>query len=136
MEHLIIQLAFALGGPWEGVIGTLNAIAHVPTDFNQVSRFFDVLLALWFVFLLIYGLRRLPVSYTLFSLVLFLPAVTKILDNNTFMSVSRYLLPIFPLFVIQDYITHPRPARITIAVFSLMGQLLLVYMFYRWIWVA
>jgi hypothetical protein len=122
--------------PWEGVVGTLRAMAHARTDANQVSRFFDVFLTLWFVFLFIYGLRRLPVSYLLFSLVLFLPAVTKILDNNTFMSVSRYLLPIFPLFIMHDQVTQPRSARIAIALFSLAGQGLLVYLFYRWVWVA
>jgi hypothetical protein len=122
--------------PWEGVVGTLRAMAHSPTDLNQVSRFVDVGLTLWFVFLLIYGLRRLPFTYTLFSLVLLLPAVTKILDNNTLMSVSRYLLPIFPLFVIQDAVTRPRSARIAIALISLVGEVMLVYMFYRWVWVA
>lgn len=122
--------------PWTGIIGTLQAMSHSFTDLNQVSRFFDVCLTLWFVFLLIYGLRRLPVTYTLFSLVLFLPAITKILDNNTLMSVSRYLLPIFPLFVVQDFVTHPRSARIFIALCMLAGQVLLVYMFYRWVWVA
>jgi len=128
------NLRFAM--PWEGIFGTLQRMALEPVDLRAMSKFFDVLLALWALLLLAIGLRRLPFQYTLYALALLIPSLTKILDNNTLMSLSRYVLPIFPLFVLHDRVLISRGTRILVAAVFLTGQVLLAFMFYRWMWVA
>ena len=128
------HLRFAM--PWEGIFGTLQLMALEPVGLRAMSKFFDVLLALWALLLLAIGLRRLPFQYTLYALALLVPSLTKILDNNTLMSLSRYVLPIFPLFVLHDRVLISRGTRILVAAVFLTGQVLLAFMFYRWMWVA
>lgn len=128
------HLRFAM--PWEGIAGTLQRMAVEPLGLRVMSKFFDVLLAIWALVLLSIGLRRLPFQYTLYALVLLFPSLTKILDNNVMMSLSRYVLPIFPLFVLHDRVLSSRGTRILVAAVFLIGQVMLAFMFYRWMWVA
>lgn len=128
------HLRFAM--PWEGIVGTLQRMAIEPVGLEALSKFFDVLLAVWALVLLVIGIRRLPFQYTLYAAALLLPSLTKILDNNVLMSLSRYVLPIFPLFVIHDRLLASKGTRIIVAMVFLTGQALLLLMFYRWMWVA
>lgn len=125
------------GWPWEGIIGNLRLMAAQQThSVNTVSQFYDVLLALLAVFLLAAGLRRLPVSFTLYSAVLLLPALVKILDNGSLMSLLRYVLPLFPLWFTLDRLLPTRGTRFAVAAFFLFSQGVLLVLFYRWVWVA
>ncbi len=128
------HLRFAM--PWEGILGTLEMMAREPVGLVAMSKFFDILLGVWALVLLVIGLRRLPFQYTLYALVLLVPSLTKILNNDTLMSLSRYVLPIFPLFVLHDRMLTTRGARIAVGTVFLAGQALLAFMFYRWMWVA
>jgi hypothetical protein len=128
------HLHFAM--PWTGIFGNLELMSHENLSLNTVSQFYDAFLAIWAVILLIYGIKHIPFSFTIYAVVMIIPALTKILDNNTLMSVSRYLLPIFPLFVSQDQFFRDRGVRAFWAFFFLASQGLLLYMFYKWVWVA
>lgn len=125
-----------LAWPWTGLIGNLYEMSKAPIGSWTISQFYDVLLALWAVTMLIIGLRKMPFSLVLYTTVLLIPALVKILDNNLLMSVSRYMLPLFPLMVVTDRLFKTRGTRFAIAAFSLASQAWLLYLFYMWVWIA
>ncbi len=85
-----------------------------------------VLLAL-FGLLLIAGLRRLPVAYTLFALPQLVLLATRI-QPTPLTSTSRYLLVIFPMFVVLALIPWPR-VRLAWAITSTLFLAILVQAF-------
>jgi hypothetical protein len=85
-----------------------------------------VLLAL-FGLLLIAGLRRLPVAYTLFALPQLVLLATRI-QPTPLTSTSRYLLVIFPMFVVLALIPWPR-VRLAWAITSTLFLAVLVQSF-------
>ncbi len=91
---------------------------------------FHVLLGLAAVFLVVKEWRFLGVSYTLFSLLLILPAFLR------FTSLGRYLIVVFPLFVALGKVTGAK--RTYLVVLSLESALLVIFtfMFSHWYWVA
>jgi hypothetical protein len=122
--------------PWEGVIRNLGVMANIPLHGSMLALFYDAVLVLWAVFLLVKGLRKLPLSFSLFSLLLLLPSLVKVRQDGTLMSFLRYVVPIFPLFITQAQLLKDRRVQASWALFCVLSQGILLFMFYRWNWVA
>jgi hypothetical protein len=91
-------------------------------------------LLLLFGVLLLVGIRRLPAAYTLFALPQFVLLATRI-QPTPLTSTSRYLLVIFPAFVVLALIPWQR-VRIAWAITSLLFLAVLVQEFQRGSYVA
>jgi hypothetical protein len=127
--------------PWEGIFGNLSLLAgHTlgipsPYKFNLVALVADLLLACLCVYWLIDG-RRLPAEYLVYSWALLLVALAKVEASSALMSVSRYTLSIFPIFVAQALRINRKWALWSFCAASALAQIALLVCFYRWIWVA
>ncbi len=87
----------------------------------------NLVLLLLFGLLLVAGLRRLPVAYTLFALPQLVLLATRI-QPTPLTSTSRYLLVIFPMFVVLALIPWPR-VRLAWAITSTLFLAVLVQSF-------
>ena len=94
---------------------------HDPLQFVNLA-----LLAIFGV-LLIVGLRRLPVAYTLFALPQFILLATRI-QPTPLTSTNRYLLVVFPAFVVLALIPWRR-ARLAWAITSTLFLAVLLQSF-------
>ncbi len=96
-------------------------------DRNDPLQFLNLALLVLFGLLLIVGLRRLPVAYTLFALPQLVLLATRI-QPTPLTSTSRYLLVIFPMFVVLALIPWPR-VRLAWAITSTLFLAVLVQAF-------
>lgn len=124
------------GFPWTGIISNASMLAHQPFRIFSISLYFDLLLGLWAVFLFFRGEMNLPGVYSLFSIAMLLPAMMKLRADNTYASLSRYVLSVFPLFITQAQLLKHRPWQIFWGIFCIVSQGLLLFIFYKWEWVA
>jgi len=91
-------------------------------------------LAMWLgaVALTAYGARKLPISYTAYSVITLLVIVA----NDNFVSVNRYLLPLFPIFLLLTKLTQdkhiPRAPLLGVSA-ALMGFWLLLFVNGYWV---
>jgi hypothetical protein len=76
-------------------------------DHHDPLQFVNLGLLVLFVVLLLAGIRRLPVAYTLFALPQVLLLATRI-QPTPLTSTNRYLLVVFPAFVVLALIPWPR----------------------------
>ena len=76
-------------------------------DRHDPLQFVNLALLVLFGVLLLAGLRRLPVSYTLFALPQVLLLATRI-QPTPLTSTNRYLLVVFPAFVVAALIPWER----------------------------
>ena len=96
-------------------------------DRNDPLQALNLVLLALFGLLLIAGLRRLPVAYTLFALPQLVLLATRI-QPTPLTSTSRYLLVIFPMFVVLALIPWPR-VRLAWAITSTLFLAVLVQSF-------
>lgn len=96
-------------------------------DHHDPLQFLNLALLVLFGLLLIAGLRRLPVAYTLFALPQLVLLATRI-QPTPLTSTSRYLLVIFPMFIVLALIPWPR-VRLAWAITSTLFLAVLVQSF-------
>lgn len=96
-------------------------------DRHDPLQFLNLALLVLFGLLLIAGMRRLPVAYTLFALPQIALLATRI-QPTPLTSTSRYLLVIFPMFVVLALIPWPR-LRLAWAIISTLFLAVLVQAF-------
>jgi len=86
--------------------------------------------------LIIVGLRKLPLYYSAFTIP---PMIVPLLSPSSvhpLMSMPRFVLPLFPLFVMIALLVTNRKAGIGLAIASSIGLILLTMQFAQWYWVA
>jgi Gpi18-like mannosyltransferase len=96
--------------------------------------YLEIVIAILFLLLIVYGHRRLDVSYTLFALIAYLiPSL-----SGSFSSFPRYALAIFPAFILGGYIVKniPKIYRIVYLGISLFLLLLSTALFTRGYWIS
>lgn len=96
-------------------------------DRHDPLQFLNLALLVLFGLLLIAGLRRLPIAYTLFALPQLVLLATRI-QPTPLTSTNRYLLVIFPMFVVLALIPWPR-VRLAWAITSTLFLAVLVQAF-------
>lgn len=86
--------------------------------------------------LIVIGLRKLPFYYSAFTIPPMLVPLFSPSSVHPLMSMPRFVLPLFPLFVMVALLVANRKTGIALAIASLIGLVLLTMQFALWYWVA
>ncbi|HWK81766.1 MAG TPA: mannosyltransferase family protein [Thermomicrobiales bacterium] len=100
------------------------------------SQVFDVIVILGAIVLVLIGLKRLPLYYTAFVVP---PLVVPLFSPSSvfpLMSMPRFVLPLFPLFVMIALLIPNRRVGLVLAGVSTVLLILLTMQFAQWYWVA
>ena len=116
--------------PWEVV----DAAWTWAIERSDPLQAFNLVLLIGFGVLLVVAARRLPISYTLYALPQFLLLATRI-QPTPLTSTNRYLLVIFPVFVVLALIPWAR-VRLAWGITSILFLALLLTEFQRGTFVA
>lgn len=124
--------------PWTGLFTNWSVLAGapLPQGFNRIALGFDLASAVLAIVLLSWGARDLPVALSLFAWPLLLSMLMKVQRPSVLVSVSRYTLSIFPLFITLAQKLRGWVPTVAWAVLSFACQLYLVGRFTSWLWVA
>ncbi|MCL4369650.1 MAG: hypothetical protein M1380_01905 [Chloroflexi bacterium] len=111
---------------WLAVPGTdlLFAAQRILSGAAYHIDFFGLLMAVAFLLLLVVGFARLEVGYSLYALLFFLAPLSRASPLIPLMSFSRYLLLLFPCFVVLAIWGKRRWFHLTVVLLSI---LLLLY---------
>ncbi len=125
--------------PWQGIAADVGAVIAQPDLGTLLSfKLFDPLSAILFALCGALAFRRLNLPLAGFLVVMWLSSVIKVNDAGYTTSISRYMLALFPAFIVIGMVAArwPRFARLGVGIFS--GILLSVYLllFLIWFWVA
>src|ERR1700730_13076093 len=125
--------------PWAGIVQALvDLFWNQPFgSFNEAHIILDLSATIGFIALTIAGWRKIRTSYTLWSVILLLytllsPSTTQ---HDTLISYQRFVLEIFPAFIILAMITtkHPRLHQALMIIFpSLLAILSILFVMNRW----
>jgi hypothetical protein len=129
----------AFGWPWEGIIRDMQAIFADPSSASLFSfKLLDPLCALLFLGCTMLAFRRLNLSLAGFLLVMWVISVTKLNADGYTTSISRYMLALFPAFIVLAIETArwPKLARMGFAVASALLLSCYLFLFLIWWWVA
>ncbi len=127
------------GFPWEGIVGTVQLLFGKQVEYDVTPHLVKVvnLVITFLAIFLLYKLRKkIPVSMSIYSWVMLLVAIGKIDENNVLVSVTRYVLIIFPLFWGLALLIKQRYQKILYFVTGIILQIILLVSFYWWFWVA
>ncbi|MEN6408096.1 MAG: glycosyltransferase family 39 protein [Anaerolineaceae bacterium] len=127
-----------VGLPWEGWVNAAVGLAKgsLPPPYNGFSVTFDLLLGLLAAITLVVGTKKLPVSLSLFGWVTLLSALTKLSSSGAVISLSRYALSVFPMFIVLGLTVKKPGLRLAWMAVSLACQAILLLLYYGWGWVA
>ncbi len=127
--------------PWLGIFYCIKALSVSPFLFQR--NLSDLLFTLIPLGILIIGWKHLPLHYTLFSLVMILYVLCyPVLDQQNpdlthipLTSVPRYLLVVFPIFILLgQWSKHPRLAQILITTsLILFGLNIVLFVTQNWV---
>ena len=123
--------------PWEGLL-TAFRVLWKSFPLWSPSVFFDLVFTVLFLILLLRRTHKMPLSLAAMSwgiLILMLTQVRNDGDLTMGASLLRYVLAIFPGFIILAQAMSQKWSKITWAV-SFAAQILLLWWFYYWLWVA
>lgn len=133
----IWELHFAW--PWAGLWGNLTAILGF-SGFEATSNLmlvYDLLLTCIAIVALVGIGRKFPVAYQVYAWAMLLSVMTKISNSNQLVSMSRYLLTIFPLFIaLAIWLQKRKGVALVWYALSLASQIFLFYVFSMWGWVG
>jgi hypothetical protein len=128
-----------IGWPWSGpvnnVLGLLGGKGSV-APFSLFSLFLDLFVVLLFVSSVIVAFRVLPKEYVVLMLSLFLPALMKLSERGFLVSVSRYVIPVFPVFLVLARVGRRSRFNRSWLYISFFLQAIASAVFFLWRWVA
>jgi hypothetical protein len=111
----------------------------IETLFSGNATYIDILnltVTALFIFLMIWGWKKIPLEYNMYTVFSLLIILTRIVENQPLMSMSRYSLTLFPCFYALSLAAdHPYLRRVIIYGSILLG-LYLSGQFFLWGWVA
>jgi len=121
--------------PWQGILADLSALI-TSHDLALLFSFklLDPLTAILFALCAILAFRRLNLPLAAFLVVMWLSSLIKVTADGYTTSVSRYMLAIFPAFIVLGMliVRWPRLARLGMVLVA--GILLSIYLFFFLIW--
>lgn len=121
--------------PWKGFIKQIQLILNLGKD-QHIFLLVSLFLGLLFVVIVGYGLKNLPIEYSLLSLGLFIFHLSKIHLYTPLQSISRYILPIFPAYLILARWGEYRWFHIIWSFISIVLFVVLSFMFINGGWVG
>ncbi len=133
------------GWPWEGIAGNFTSLAGfrlLTTPINPLAQVTDLAAILFLIVmagLMVTRWRDFPVSYTLYTVAGLLLVLTKLDDQGLLVSVSRYTLSLFPVFLyaaVKQREPLPPWVNLLLVGAGLTIQAVLLICFARWIWIA
>ena len=127
-----------IGLPWEGIIHNLFAISgqFPPHGGSLFSMSLDLFSALLFIILTIAASRVLPREHLLLMVVLLLIALTRVDQYGVMRSMSRYMLALFPGFLVLARAGRRTAFHWPWIIFSLTLEALASALFFLYFWVA
>ncbi len=142
-----INTCHTLGGEPDGVSwGWVSDFARSPTWATLTSTEWRVAVAnsdvlelvvtVLFLVLTLFGLRLLPWYQTAWVIPGMLIPLLQPSEVHALMSMPRFVLVLFPLFIVLGMLLRPRWIRIPAAVFSVTLLVLLTTQFALWYWVS
>jgi len=86
--------------------------------------------------LVLIGIRKLPFYYTAYTVPALLVPLFSPSSVHPLMSMPRFVLPLFPLFVMLALLIRDRRLGVVLGVLSTIGLVLLTMQFASWYWVS
>lgn len=128
---------YQVAAPWDVVISSWSYIIRKPSEPSAGIEFLNLLCLVAFSAIALVGARRLPLAYTLYALPSLGLLFFRRMWLSPLMAVNRYVLVLFPCFVVIALWLAPRPKLATAwLVLSLVLQLVLFQYWVRWGFVA
>ncbi len=119
--------------PWESY---LYAIRIILSGHSYYIDMLNLIVAILFTILFLYGWKKIPFEYNLFSGFSLLIILSRIVENKAFNSMLRFSLTLFPLYFVLGLVSEDaRYRRIIIYTFIALN-LYLSQEFFSWGWVA
>jgi 4-amino-4-deoxy-L-arabinose transferase-like glycosyltransferase len=125
--------------PWQGITQDLSTLITHPDIGNLLSfRLFDPLTAIIFLVCAVVAFRRLNLPLAVFMAIMWLSSVIKVTVPGETTSISRYMLSLFPTFIVLGLaFTHwPRFIKLGVMLVSLLLLSAYLFIFLIWGWVA
>ena len=127
-----------VGWPWEGVVNNALALVGLRAygDLPPFPVFLDLLAAVLLVGLVIGAFRRLPREHMLLMGPLLLLSLVRVNDQGLLRSMSRYVLPLFPGYILLARAGARSRFHWPWICSSFALQALASAVFFLWFWVA
>ncbi len=123
--------------PWTGIIGNAQVLLGIQAyATGRGAIFLDLVLTLAAIALLVKGIKALPVEYTLFNLVLILPALLKVNPDGLLVSMSRLVLVLWPNYLLLGILGRKPILHWFTIVTGMVLQAVSSALFFLWFWVA
>jgi hypothetical protein len=124
--------------PGWGIIRTIDAILHQQDMLNPFTAIMDGAFSLLATILCVQGFfrkERLPFSYLVYLLVSLIIITTYVIETKELGSSSRYLLVLFPMYILQAQIWKGKTIRLVWFAFSMLLSIMLLGGFYAGFWI-
>ncbi len=119
--------------PWETYLFALKTIFSGSANYIDLINWFVVTLV---ILLIVFGWQKIPVEYNLYSIFSLLIMLSRMVENEPLVSMSRYSLTLFPVFFIL-YLSNKTPWRKRFFIYTCFAlSLFLSQLFFVWGWVA
>ncbi len=124
--------------PWVGLIRNLTSLTCCPiaTPVPPITRIYDIILVCTSITLLILARKQMPAYFMVYASGLILVDLMKVNDQNLMISVTRFLIVVFPIMVAAALVLKNRFVRPVWIGISIGSQIVLLILFYWWVWVA
>jgi hypothetical protein len=122
-----------LGPPWQSYTYSIETLVTGKATFIDILNLFAATL---FFILIIWGWKKIPLEYNIYTLVSLLIIMTRIVETQPLMSMSRYTLTLFPAFYVLSLVGNTPWMQRTILYGSILLNLYLTGQFFLWGWVA
>jgi len=129
-----------MGLPWEGILGNARRLLTPPNPTDLYwwhwlpTTMVDLLFAILVPVALIINLRSQKPVYPVYAWSMLIITMMKLGAGDTLVSFSRYLLTVFPFFIVVAPALNKRHVRLAMFGICLILQGILMYMFYIWSW--
>ncbi len=131
-SHVQVNWNRHLAAPWTAVINTVHKIAHLNDPRNVANQVLELGFTALMISVLIAGWKRVKASYIAYmGLSILLP-----MSTSSLMSMPRFALVLFPMFVIFAVWGRRPAANNAIVALSLPLLGLFTVLFADWYWVA
>lgn len=124
--------------PGWGIVMTIIEIINNKNLLNPFAMAIDAILSLLSCVLLVQGfLRRdrIPASFLAYFFANLMVIIMFMMEDKSLGSASRYLLVLFPIFLLQAQLWKSKFTRMAWFAFSIVCNILLFGGFYAWLWV-
>jgi hypothetical protein len=127
------SVAAGIVWPWKDFIDIFHIMINGTLSYMDVINLF---LTLLFFGLLVYGWKRIPIEYNLYTLACMLILITREVETQPFNPMIRYALTIIPAFYLLARLSRNRWIDRLVVFTSFAVGLFLSAQFFLWGWVA